>query len=139
MSVVSSDGHYFYKQTTNEETVCGIYIFTDPDRSVEVHFNYLDVSCENGGLVSVSISIGVTPGWSFITNSVTFSVRRWLGIEWGILPVERGSSQAAAEQIQRILRTEEEEAVVREFAKRRSHPVPRPHQRTGIQFHSAIP
>lgn len=55
MSVVSSEGHYFYKSVSDDETVCGVYIFTEPDRTVELHFNYLDVSCENGGLVSVSL------------------------------------------------------------------------------------
>jgi hypothetical protein len=33
-----------------------VYFVTDPDRKVEVHFDYLDVPCQNGGLVSVSVA-----------------------------------------------------------------------------------
>jgi hypothetical protein len=52
--VTSEEGQFFLKATGDTSMVCGMYIITDPDRRVEVHFEYLDVPCENGGLVSVS-------------------------------------------------------------------------------------
>jgi hypothetical protein len=52
--VTSEEGQFFHKSTADDaSTVCGVYILTDPDRRVEVHFDYLDVPCENRGLVSV--------------------------------------------------------------------------------------
>ncbi|GFG36032.1 hypothetical protein Cfor_01375, partial [Coptotermes formosanus] len=51
--VTSEEGQFFHKSTADDaSTVCGVYILTDPDRRVEVHFDYLDVPCENRGLVS---------------------------------------------------------------------------------------
>jgi hypothetical protein len=56
--VTSEEGQFFLKSTADDaSTVCGVYIVTEPDRLVEVHFDYLDVPCENGGLVSVSGSL----------------------------------------------------------------------------------
>ncbi|KAJ9600287.1 hypothetical protein L9F63_009424, partial [Diploptera punctata] len=52
MTVTSEDGQYFHKAADDEAAVCGIYFITDPDRVVEVHFDFLDVPCQNGGLVS---------------------------------------------------------------------------------------
>lgn len=97
MNVVSSEGHYFYKQTTDDDTVCGVYIFTEPDRTVEIHFNYVDVPCENGGLVSVRRKITpnnctrllVIPKRELVTV-----IRRWLGLEWGVIGLEKlGSTE----------------------------------------------
>jgi hypothetical protein len=60
--VTSEEGHFFLKSTGDTATVCGMYIIADPDRRIEVHFEYLDVPCENGGLVSVSGKL------RFVTN-----------------------------------------------------------------------
>lgn len=57
MVVTSTEGHYFYKSDDEDEKVCGVYIFTEPDRTVEIYFNYLDVPCEDNALVSVSIQL----------------------------------------------------------------------------------
>jgi hypothetical protein len=52
--VTSEEGQFFLKAAGDTSMVCGVYIITDPDRRIEVHFEYLDVPCQNGGLVSVS-------------------------------------------------------------------------------------
>lgn len=52
VTVESNEGHYFYKAANENNEVCGLFFFTEPDRTVEVYFNYLDVSCDDGGLVS---------------------------------------------------------------------------------------
>lgn len=36
--------------------VCGLFLFTDPDKIIEIHIRQLDVDCEFGGLISVSMS-----------------------------------------------------------------------------------
>jgi hypothetical protein len=40
-----------------DPTVCGVYFITDPNKVVEVTVKYLDVSCEFGGLVGVSLAL----------------------------------------------------------------------------------
>uniref|UniRef100_A0A8D8V560 Corticotropin-releasing factor-binding protein n=1 Tax=Cacopsylla melanoneura TaxID=428564 RepID=A0A8D8V560_9HEMI len=52
MLVTSKEGHFFHKSRSPEATACGVYLLTDPDKLVEVYFDYLDVPCETGGLVS---------------------------------------------------------------------------------------
>lgn len=54
--MTSDEGQFFHKASLADGTACGIYIFSEPDQRIEVHFNYLDVPCENGGLVSVSFT-----------------------------------------------------------------------------------
>lgn len=54
--MASTEGDYFHRATSEDENACGVYIFADPDQRIEVRFNYLDVPCENGGLVSVSFN-----------------------------------------------------------------------------------
>ncbi|XP_045765570.1 corticotropin-releasing factor-binding protein [Maniola jurtina] len=50
--VTSEEGELFFKSPSDEPTVCGIYMITEPDKRIQVIFNYLDVPCENGGLVA---------------------------------------------------------------------------------------
>ncbi|XP_017770809.1 PREDICTED: corticotropin-releasing factor-binding protein isoform X2 [Nicrophorus vespilloides] len=50
--MASDEGRYYHKANQVDGTACGIYLFADPDQKIEVHFNNLDVSCDNGGLVS---------------------------------------------------------------------------------------
>ncbi|KAI5699061.1 hypothetical protein M8J75_015842 [Diaphorina citri] len=52
MLVTSKEGHFFYKSKSIEPVACGVFLLTDPDKLVEVYFDYLDVPCETGGLVS---------------------------------------------------------------------------------------
>lgn len=54
--VTSEEGHFYYKATGDESTVCGVYLLTDPDKMVEIYFDYLDVPCQTGGLISVWFS-----------------------------------------------------------------------------------
>ncbi|XP_066248731.1 corticotropin-releasing factor-binding protein isoform X1 [Euwallacea similis] len=54
MHMASEEGEFYYKEKIHSEgKVCGIYFFGEPDQVIEITFNYLDVSCENGGLVVV--------------------------------------------------------------------------------------
>lgn len=55
--MTSDEGEFFHKATSSDATACGVYIFSEPDQKIEVHFNYLDVPCEHGGLVSVRENI----------------------------------------------------------------------------------
>ncbi|XP_032513099.2 corticotropin-releasing factor-binding protein [Danaus plexippus] len=50
--VTSEEGELFFKSPSDEPIVCGIYMIADPDKRIQVIFNYLDVPCENGGLVA---------------------------------------------------------------------------------------
>ncbi|CAH0693176.1 unnamed protein product [Chilo suppressalis] len=50
--VTSEEGELFFKSASDEPSVCGIYMIADPDKRIQVTFNYVDVPCENGGLVA---------------------------------------------------------------------------------------
>ncbi|XP_072939667.1 corticotropin-releasing factor-binding protein [Epargyreus clarus] len=50
--VTSDEGEFFFKSPSDEPAVCGIYMIAEPDKRIQVIFNYLDVPCENGGLVA---------------------------------------------------------------------------------------
>ncbi|XP_063377019.1 corticotropin-releasing factor-binding protein [Cydia fagiglandana] len=50
--MTSDEGEIFFKSPSDEPVVCGIYMIADPDQRIQVTFNYLDVPCENGGLVA---------------------------------------------------------------------------------------
>ncbi|XP_041971195.1 corticotropin-releasing factor-binding protein [Aricia agestis] len=50
--VTSEEGELFFKSPSDEPTVCGIYMIADPDKRIQVIFNYIDVPCSNGGLVA---------------------------------------------------------------------------------------
>lgn len=52
--MTSDEGDFYHKSILADGTACGAYIFSEPDQTIEVHFNYVDVPCDNGGLVSVS-------------------------------------------------------------------------------------
>ncbi|GBP75959.1 hypothetical protein EVAR_54612_1 [Eumeta japonica] len=56
--VTSEEGELFFKSPSDEPTVCGIYMIADPDKRIQVSFNYIDVPCDNGGLVALLL---VTP------------------------------------------------------------------------------
>ena len=63
MTVTSKDGHFYYKASPKDEvepgTTCGLYLITDPERIIEIELIHVDVSCENGGLISVNESTNV--------------------------------------------------------------------------------
>ncbi|XP_050421765.1 corticotropin-releasing factor-binding protein [Adelges cooleyi] len=52
MTVWSEEGHLYYKSTTNDPVVCGIYIIAKPEQTVHVYFDYVDVPCNSGGLIA---------------------------------------------------------------------------------------
>lgn len=70
MHVTSEEGVFTYRKTfkkhsrgfegmqlaeaePSEPSVCGVYFLTDPDKVVEVEIEFMDVSCELGGLLGV--------------------------------------------------------------------------------------
>lgn len=54
MYMTSEEGEFYHKAKSHPDgTACGIYLFAEADQNIEIRFNYLDVTCENGGLVVV--------------------------------------------------------------------------------------
>lgn len=56
MTVTSKDGHFYYKASPKDASVgvtCGLFLITDPERQIEIDMLHMDVSCEEGGLISV--------------------------------------------------------------------------------------
>lgn len=47
------DGLHLVETEPTEQQVCGVYFITDPDKVVEVEIEFMDVSCELGGLLGV--------------------------------------------------------------------------------------
>lgn len=58
MTVTSKDGHFYFKSSPKDEimpgTTCGLFLITDPERQIEIELLHVDVSCEDGGLISVN-------------------------------------------------------------------------------------
>lgn len=52
MLVTSEPGHYFFKAAGDDPTVCGVYLMTDPDKIIQLQFDFLDLPCNSGGLVA---------------------------------------------------------------------------------------
>lgn len=50
--VTAEEGELFFKSPSDEPSVCGIYMIAEPDKRIHVTFKYLDVPCDNGGLVA---------------------------------------------------------------------------------------
>ncbi|KRT86115.1 hypothetical protein AMK59_1607, partial [Oryctes borbonicus] len=50
MYMTSDDGDFFHRTGFVNDT-CGVYVFTEPDEYIELHMNYLDVSCEKEGRI----------------------------------------------------------------------------------------
>lgn len=57
MHFASEDGIYSFKKTEpssiDTDAVCGLYMITDPDQIVEITIKYINVDCNDGGLMSV--------------------------------------------------------------------------------------
>ncbi|XP_050302261.1 corticotropin-releasing factor-binding protein isoform X2 [Anthonomus grandis grandis] len=54
ISMLGEEGQYYLKSRTDPDgSVCAIYLYAEPDQNIEIKFNYLDVSCDNEGLVVV--------------------------------------------------------------------------------------
>lgn len=49
------EGVFYYKSKGKGDT-CGLFFITDPDKSIKITINYLDVECLQGGLISVSLN-----------------------------------------------------------------------------------
>ncbi|XP_065212220.1 corticotropin-releasing factor-binding protein [Planococcus citri] len=56
MTVTSEKGHYYYKATREmyelENAACGVYMMANPDEVIQIHFDYIDMPCENNEIVS---------------------------------------------------------------------------------------
>lgn len=53
MYMTSDDGDFFHRAGFVNET-CGVYVFSEPDEYIEIHVNFMDVSCEKEGRIIVS-------------------------------------------------------------------------------------
>lgn len=53
--MTSQPGRYVYKSVDGSETVCGIYVFTEPDEVVEFSFPRMDVPCNGNDLIGVKM------------------------------------------------------------------------------------
>jgi hypothetical protein len=53
------DGLHLVEIDPSEPQVCGVYFMTDPDKVVEVEVEFMDVSCELGGLLGVRMGEGI--------------------------------------------------------------------------------
>ena len=51
--VKSEGGTYSYISPGGNTEVCGLYVISEPDQVVGFEFEYFDISCSKGGLVSV--------------------------------------------------------------------------------------
>ncbi|XP_049821054.1 corticotropin-releasing factor-binding protein isoform X2 [Aethina tumida] len=51
--MTSQEGEFTHKAMNPEGNACGVFIGSEPDQIIEIRFNYLDVPCENGGLIAV--------------------------------------------------------------------------------------
>lgn len=53
--VTSKSGLFYYKANAVQDygETCGLYLITDPGRRIEIELTHLDVSCQDGGLLSV--------------------------------------------------------------------------------------
>lgn len=49
------DGMQLVEAEASDEQVCGVYFMTDPDKVVQVEIEFMDVSCELGGLLGVKL------------------------------------------------------------------------------------
>lgn len=58
MTVTSEKGHYYYKASREsysmESVTCGVYLMANPDEVIQIHFDYIDMPCQNNDIVSVS-------------------------------------------------------------------------------------
>ncbi|XP_050445634.1 corticotropin-releasing factor-binding protein [Cataglyphis hispanica] len=53
MFVTSESGPFSYISPSDSDDVCGIYFLTDPDRTIEIHFDSFDIPCDHHGLLAV--------------------------------------------------------------------------------------
>jgi len=53
--VTSKSGLFYYKANAVQDygETCGLYLITDPGRRIEIELTHLDVSCQDGGLLSM--------------------------------------------------------------------------------------
>nr|XP_023024395.1 corticotropin-releasing factor-binding protein-like [Leptinotarsa decemlineata] len=51
--MTSEEGDYYHKAGAVDGRACGAYIFSEPDEIIEIRLNFMNVPCENGGLISV--------------------------------------------------------------------------------------
>lgn len=57
--MTSKSGVFTYKSTSNNTSVCGVYLMANADRVIELMFSSLNVPCKNNGLVSVRIILAL--------------------------------------------------------------------------------
>lgn len=64
MHVASEEGNFSFKKSPTQGvdrisaadmTICGLYVIAPPEKLVEISVKYLQVSCDSGGLLAVSV------------------------------------------------------------------------------------
>jgi len=53
--MVSMEEGVFHYMSKGKSETCGLYLLTDPDKSIIVTVDYLDARCDQKGLISVSV------------------------------------------------------------------------------------
>lgn len=65
--MTSDDGDFYHRTGFLNET-CGIYLFTEPDENIELHINFMDISCEKEGRIIVSSFNWLKKLFNFLVN-----------------------------------------------------------------------
>jgi hypothetical protein len=95
-------------ETDNENikptmSVCGIYFVTDPDKVVEVQVQSVNVDCDTGGLMAVSLGGQVKYVRCLIGPFFSVSVCRRLGAKRRVFSQQTGPPSAARRTGRRVL------------------------------------
>ncbi|XP_035712586.1 corticotropin-releasing factor-binding protein isoform X2 [Folsomia candida] len=53
VKITLEEGVYHFKSRGGSDQVCGLYLVSDPDKAIVIHVDYIDVRCQDKGLISV--------------------------------------------------------------------------------------
>lgn len=56
VKITFDEGIFHYKSRAGSRT-CGLYLTADPDKVISITIEYIDVLCQQGGLISVSFVV----------------------------------------------------------------------------------
>lgn len=74
MTVTSKEGHFSYVAKKFLGMACGLYLIADPEQQIEIEMIHVDVSCEDGGLISV-MNNSCCACWCFRLANSLFRIR----------------------------------------------------------------
>ena len=78
MQVIANPGTYVVRPSVGTNRACGVYIAGLHDETITIDVSHVDVSCEYGGLVAVSLILFPSSTRIFRTFRI---VLRWVGNE----------------------------------------------------------